>query len=405
MALGINYPVGPRLVFREGALDSIGELVKEYGGHSVLLVSDGGLIRAGHADRAAESLKRAKVDVHVFGKVRENPTTRDVAECVAEARLHEIDFIVGLGGGSSLDTAKGANFILTNGGTIADYRGFNKASRALLPFVAIPTTAGTGSECQCFALIADEFTHQKMACGDEQAYARVALLDPLLTLSLPWRVTANAGIDTVTHALESYVTSARTTVSQSFSRETWSLAESNLSTVLDEPTNIGARGRMLLASAYGGTAIAQSMLGAAHSAANPLTARFNLVHGQAVGIMLPHVIRFNCRDPQVLASYIELAVTTGLARRSDDPEQSLWALLTRIAELLDSARIPDGLRDCGVSRGRIPEMAAEAMREWTAGFNPVRLAVNDFSELYAAACESRRELFDLQPLVSRPVNT
>jgi alcohol dehydrogenase len=386
-----NYHPRTRLIFGEGVLDSLGELVKEFGGKHVLLVTDGGVAKAGHAARAEQTLAKAGIGVLLFDKVRENPSTRQVAECVAFARTQNIDFIVGLGGGSSMDTAKGTNFILTNGGKMSDYWGVNKARKPMLPLIAIPTTAGTGSECQSYALIADEDTHQKMACGDDKAYACAALLDPVLTLSQPPRVTANTGIDTVTHALESHVTSKRTPISQLFSRESWKLAESSLDTVISEPQNLHARGQMLLASAYGGTAIAQSMLGAVHSAANPLTAHFNIVHGQAVGIMLPHVIRFNSRDPQAMAHYVDLAATAGLARRGDDPEQSLSTILARIVALLAAAEIPDSLKDCGVPRDKLSSLAEEASRQWTATFNPAKISAADFKALYEAAWESRRQ--------------
>jgi alcohol dehydrogenase len=176
-----------------------------------------------------------------------------------------------------------------------------------------------------------------------------------------------------------------------FSRESWKLAESSLDTVISEPQNLHARGQMLLASAYGGTAIAQSMLGAVHSAANPLTAHFNIVHGQAVGIMLPHVIRFNSRDPQAMAHYVDLAATAGLARRGDDPEQSLSTILARIVALLAAAEIPDSLKDCGVPRDKLSSLAEEASRQWTATFNPAKISAADFKALYEAAWESRRQ--------------
>ena len=381
-----------RLIYGEGVIDSLGELVHEYGGRCALVVTDAGIARAGHAERAAQSILKSGLHAHVYDRVRENPTTQHVAECVAAAREHDIDFIVGLGGGSSMDTAKGSNFILTNGGRMADYWGVNKATRAMLPLIAVPTTAGTGSECQSFALIADETTHQKMACGDDKAYAKVALLDPLLTLSQPPRVTANTGIDTVTHAFESHVTSARTAISQLFSRESWKLANDSLETVLKDPNDRAARGRMLLASAYGGAAIAQSMLGAVHSAANPLTAHYNIVHGQAVGIMLPHVIRFNSRDSGVMREYLDLASSAGLAghNHGDGPPRMLDALLLRINGLLGAAEIPDSLSELGVKRETLPQLADEAARQWTAGFNPVRIAAADFLALYESAWQSRR---------------
>ena len=382
-----------RLIFGVGVIDQLGGLVKDHGGRRAMVVTDSGILKAGHAARAEQSISKAGLQAFVFDRVRENPNTQHVADCVAAAREHDIDFIVGLGGGSSMDTAKGANFILSNGGKMADYWGLNKATKPMLPLIAVPTTAGTGSECQAYALIADEVTHQKMACGDDKAYAKVALLDPSLTLSQPARVTANTGVDTITHALESHVTSVRSPISQLFSREAWNLAEASLAIVLRDPTDVAARGRMLLASAYGGTAIAHSMLGAVHSAANPLTAHFNIVHGQAVGIMLPHVIRFNSLDPQARSEYNDLASSAGLARRSDDTEQMLDALLARINELLAIAEIPDSLKDLGVKQEMLPKLAEEASLQWTANFNPLKINADDFRELYQSAYLSRRDTF------------
>ncbi|HTH48335.1 MAG TPA: iron-containing alcohol dehydrogenase, partial [Candidatus Limnocylindria bacterium] len=191
-----------RLVFGNGTLDRLGELARETGGSRVLLVTDRGIVAAGHAERARLSLSRAGLEVTLFAEVRENPSTADVAGCLAIAQAARVDLIVGLGGGSSMDTAKGTNLLLTNGGQMQDYWGVGKATRPLLPLIAIPTTAGTGSECQSAALIADETTHQKMACLDPKAAARIAVLDPELTVSQPPRVTAMTGVDALAHAVE-----------------------------------------------------------------------------------------------------------------------------------------------------------------------------------------------------------
>jgi alcohol dehydrogenase len=386
---GFDFHPRTRLIFRENGLAMLADLTREYGGTRVLLVTDKGIVAAGHADTAQRLLSKAGLQVFTFDQAHENPTTGDVAACVEFSRQHDVNFIVGLGGGSSMDTAKGTNFILTNGGKMADYWGVNKATKPMLPMIAVPTTAGTGSECQSFALIADEHTHQKMACGDDKAYARVALLDPALTLSQPPRVTSNTGIDALTHALESHVTAARSPLSQLYSRESWKLAEASLETVMTEPRDLAARGKMLLASAYGGMAIALSMLGAAHSAANPLTARFKVVHGQAVGLMLPHVVRFNAGDPDTLLQYADLAATAGLSRAGDEPKRVLEALISRINALLAAAQIPASLEECGVQKKDIEALAKEAAGQWTAKFNPRAAAEADFRALYLAACEPR----------------
>src|SRR5204863_1384379 len=170
-----------------------------------LLVTNPGLEAAGHPQRALASLRDAKLDVFLFDGVEENPTTRHVEACLSFAQAQQIDLIVAVGGGSSMDCAKGTNFLLTNGGSMADYKGFGKATKPMLPSITVPTTAGTGSEAQSFALIADESTHMKMACGDRKAAFRIAILDPEVTVSQPLKVTAVTGIDALAHAVESYV--------------------------------------------------------------------------------------------------------------------------------------------------------------------------------------------------------
>lgn len=378
-----------RLIYGEGSVDCLGERVKEYGGTRALLVTDAGLAAAGHAPRAEAILRKAGLQAFIFDGVQENPTTRHVANCVDVAKKHDIDFIVGLGGGSSMDTAKGANFILSNGGKMADYWGVNKATKPMLPLIAVPTTAGTGSECQGFALIADDVTHQKMACGDEKAYAKAALLDPALTLSLPERVTANTGIDAVTHAMEAFVTAVRTPVSQLYAREAWRLLQGSLESVLREPRNIAARGEMLLGSAFAGLAIAESMLGAAHSCANPLTAHYNVIHGQAVGLMLPHVMRFNAQDAGARANYAQLAIAADLVAPNTPATDACAALLKRVEGLLNAAKIPRSLKECGVATEKIPQLSEDAAKQWTAQFNPRKVVASDFQALYGAALMER----------------
>ena len=163
-----------RLVFGEGCVAQVGEQARELGATKALLVTDLGIVAAGHSGRVQDLLEVAGIEVTVFDRSKENPTTACVDECAALAREAGIDFIIGLGGGSSMDTAKGANFILTNGGAMKDYWGVGKASQPMLPSIMIPTTAGTGSECQSFALISDDATHAKMACGDPKAMAKLA---------------------------------------------------------------------------------------------------------------------------------------------------------------------------------------------------------------------------------------
>jgi alcohol dehydrogenase len=379
-----------RLIFGVDSLERIGELGRELGFKNVLLVTDPGIVRAGHSERAAKILRAAGLTVSVFDNVEENPTTKCVTECVEAARTAGIDGFVALGGGSAMDTAKGCNFILTNGGRMQDYWGIGKATKPMLPLMAIPTTAGTGSECQSFALIADEKTHEKMACGDAKAAARIAVLDPKLTLSQPRRVTACTGIDAIAHVVETAVTKKRNAFSLMCAHEGFKLAVPNLPRIFADPNDLEARGRMQLGAAFAGMAIENSMLGAAHAAANPLTAHFGVVHGQAVGMMLPHVVRFNGKDPAALKAYAELASAPEIACVSDGLDEALEALVHWLEVLLNLAEMPRSLADCDVDRAMIPIMAQEAAKQWTATFNPRPVTAADFADLYEAAFQTRR---------------
>ncbi len=272
-------------------------------------MADKGIVAAGHFESGRASLVAAGLHVASFHEFSENPTATQVDAGVAFCRDVQPDLLVGLGGGSSMDCAKGINFVYSCGGRIHDYWGIGKATGDLLPMIAVPTTSGTGSETQSFALISDSETHMKMACGDPRAACRIALLDPQLTVTQPPRVTALTGIDAISHAVETYVTRRRTPFSIAFSRQAFGMLIRSFKRVLEQPTDLNARGDMQLGACLAGMAIEASMLGAAHALANPLTAVYNVVHGQAVGVMLPHVIRFNgATHPEWYAELLAISI-------------------------------------------------------------------------------------------------
>ena len=282
-----------RIVFGRGTFDRLGQLARGLGFRRTLLVADPGILDAGYVGEATRLLESAEIDALLFHDFGQNPDGVMVEAGRRFAEPLRVDSIVGLGGGSSIDCAKGINFLLTNGGTIADYRGYGKATTPLLPMIAVPTTAGTGSEAQSYAVISDAATHMKMACGDPSAAARIALLDPELTFTAPQHVTAMAGFDAIAHAVETAVTMRRTAMSDTFSHRAWQLLNEAFERVLEHPADADARAAMQLGAHYAGVAIEQSMLGAAHACANPLTARYNLTHGLALAMLLPHVVRWN----------------------------------------------------------------------------------------------------------------
>lgn len=372
-----------RIVFGPGKIDSLGELASELGARRVLVVSDPGVVAAGHTERGMAALRGAGIEVHLFDGVHENPTTDDVAAGVKAARRYDPELLVGLGGGSSMDCCKGINFLYTNGGEMKDYWGVGKALRPMLPMIAVPTTAGTGSETQSFALISDARTHVKMACGDKKAACRIALLDPELTVTQPPRVTALTGIDALSHALETLVTTRRNPVSLAFSREAWRLLSGHFARVLENPYDLEARGSMLLGASFAGLAIECSMLGAAHALANPLTARFDIPHGQAVGVMLPHVIRFNAAA--VAPQYDELWSWTHNGCPHPRSAHGAEALADFVHQMLARAGLATTLRGLGVDPLALPQLAAQAAKQWTATFNPRPVQEQNLLELYQQA--------------------
>ncbi|HTU18884.1 MAG TPA: iron-containing alcohol dehydrogenase [Gemmataceae bacterium] len=376
-----DYHPLTRVVYGPGTLARLGELARELGAHRPLLVTDPGLEAAGHPQRALAALHDADLEPVVFDGVEENPTSRIVEIGVELARRAGIDFILAVGGGSSMDAAKGINFLLTNGGQMSDYMGFGKAAKPMLPSLGVPTTAGTGSEAQSFALIADEKTHLKMACGDRKAAFRAAILDPEVTVSQPRGVTAVTGIDALSHALESYVCTRRNPLSQAFAREAWRALEQNFDRVLRNPNDLEARGTMQLGANFAGAAIEASMLGACHACANPLTAHYGLTHGIAIGILLPHVIRFN--NAAVSGLYADLAHDVGLI--NGDTMAAAEVLAQRIAGFLRTAELPGRLADCGISRGILPLLAEEAAQQWTGRYNPRPVGETELLQLYEAA--------------------
>ena len=233
---------GVRVLFGEGRLGELGEAVRSLGGERTLLVTDPGVRRAGHAAAAEAALRDAGLAVTVFAAVNENPTSDVVAAAAAFAAAVAggVDLIVAVGGGSALDTAKGINFLLTNGGRMEDYQGHGRAGRPMLPSIGVPTTAGTGSEAQSYALISDFVSHCKMACGDEKARFRTVILDPALTATVPARVVATAGLDAVSHAVESYVTTRGNPLSRLLAGEAWRLLAAHLEMVLAVVRGAGA---------------------------------------------------------------------------------------------------------------------------------------------------------------------
>jgi alcohol dehydrogenase len=354
-----------RVLFGSGEFARLGEVARELGGARCLLVADPGLLATDHVKEAIRTLKARRMEVFAFHDFSANPTTAMIDAGRAFAAPERIDVIVSVGGGSSMDCAKGINFLLSNGGHMRDYWGYGKASKPMLPMIAVPTTAGTGSEAQSFCIVSDPKTGTRMACGDAKATFRAAVLDPKLTLSQPKAVAAATGYDALAHALETLVTTRHTALSECFSRSAWRLINSGFGRMLEDPEDLDARGAMLLGAHFGGLAVENSMLGAAHACASPLTAQFGVPHGVAIALVLRHVVRWN--RPVAGERYDELGV------------KGLEGRLCRIAE---AAGLPLTLRESGIGEEALPRLAEDAAAQWTGKFNPRPLDAAGALEIY-----------------------
>lgn len=362
---------GPRLIVGPGSLDSLPDVLLTLSARRVLVVSDPGIAAAGWTERVRRLLEQEGLEVTVFADVGTNPGDPELAQGAALAAGSPPQVIVALGGGSCLDAAKGIALAIAGGGRVADYRGYGRARGNLLPLVAVPTTAGTGSDAQSYAVLVDGESGAKFACGDPQLMFHTVILDPETTASAPPGTAAAATLDALTHAVESVVSKRANPFSRVAAREAYERLAAGASATIDGSADVGVRSSMQIGAFLAGRAIELSMLGAAHACANPLTRLFKLTHGVAVGVMMPHVLRLN--GPVVEDEYriLDPAGSAGLAARFDD-----WLRL---------AGLPARLRDHGVPQDRLDELATDAATQWTGTFNPVPLDVDGFEALYRRA--------------------
>lgn len=354
-----------RVLFGAGEFTRLGEVAREMGGTRCLLVADPGMLEAGYVKEATRTLKARRMEVFGFHDFTSDPTTAMVEAGAAAAAAERPDLIVSVGGGSSMDCAKGINFVLSNGGRMRDYWGYGKAAKPMLPMIAVPTTAGTGSEAQSYCIVIDAETHTRMACGDAKSTFRAAILDPRLTVTQPRALAAATGYDALSHALETLVTTRHNALSECFSRSAWRLISRNFERAVNDPDDLEARGGMLLGAHFGGLAVENSMLGAAHACASPLTAQFGVTHGVAIALMLRHTVRWN-----------------RAASRSCYEELGAPHLEERLLELAEAAGLPVTLREVGVAEEALPRLAEEAAVQWPGKFNPRPLDAAGALEMY-----------------------
>ncbi len=345
-----------RVLFGPGEFARLGEVAREHNATRCLLLADQAMLDAGYAQEAVRSLKARRMEVFAFHDFRPQPTVAMVEAACEYAAPHGINLIAGLGGGSALDFTKAVNIVLSNGGSLRDYRGYGNVPKPLLPMLAVPTSAGTGSEMQTTTSITD--TDGKLICGDAKIFFRTAILDAKLTLTQSRALTAASGYDAIAHAVETLASSRRTSISECFSREAWRLLDTNFGRVLDEPADLDARAAMLLGSHFAGLAVEYAALGPAHACAQPLMDNFKLPHGVAIALVLRRAMEW-------------------LGEPADR--------LRRLGYLAELAELPSCLRDASIPEHALPRLAEEAAAQWTGRFSTRPFDAQAAFEIYRAA--------------------
>lgn len=377
-----SYHIPTQIEFGNGAIARLPEFVKALGGSRVLVVGDPGVQRAGLIDRVQAILTGASIFNAVFADVESDPATRSVDEGTVHGKANGCDLVVGIGGGSALDTAKAIGLMLVNDGNIKDYVGIGKVPRAGAPVIAVPTTAGTGSELTIWSVLSDKVAKAKISVGSVLNCPAIALLDPELTLSLPPQITAATGMDALTHALESYVNTATQPISEAMSDQAMTLIARSLRKAVADGSDVEARGDMLLASTIAAMAFNSTRLGLVHAFAMPLGAKFGIPHGLVNAIMLPEVMRFNhLANPRKFARIAEIfgEKTAGLS-----VEEAAALSVSAIEKLKLDVGITAKLSNFGVTEGRFDEIVDEAMLSGNVPVNPRQPTHDDMKALLRA---------------------
>jgi len=360
-----SFACPTKMEFGAGCLDKLPELIQKLGASKPMLVTDPGVKQAGLLEKV-EAVVNGKFPYSVFDRVSSDPSTDIIGEIYEQAKADNTDCLVAIGGGSSIDAAKGASCLLTNGGTLRQYGGVDKVPHKGLPLIAIPTTAGTGSEFTIFAVLSDLKDQIKFTISSYNIAPDIALCDPEMTATMPPKVTAATGMDALTHAVESYTSRIATPVTDILCLEAIRLLYRYLPVAVNNGSDMEARSNVMLAAALAGIVMNDAYLGLCHAIASPLGAHFHVPHGMANAVMLPYVMEYNyMASPEKFATMAEvmgLPVGNGLY---EDAKLAIEA----VKNVVDMCHIPTTLREVGAKEEVLEQVAKDALLSIQLRFN------------------------------------
>lgn len=369
-----------------GCRSVIADEVRKRGFSKALLVTDKDLIRFGVAEKIEEVLRNAGIPYEIFSDLKANPTITNVKDGVAAFKAAGADFIIALGGGSSIDTAKAVGIVVNNP-EFADVRsleGTAETKHRAVPTFAIPTTAGTAAEVTINYVITDEEARKKMVCVDPNDIPMCAIIDCELMYSMPKGLTAATGMDALTHAIESYITPGAWTMSDMFEMKAIELIARHLKNAVDNGTDTAAREGMAEAQYIAGMGFSNVGLGIVHSMAHPLGAFYDTQHGVANALLLPYVMEYNAESP-ARPKYLDIARAMGVDTTGMSVDEGVAAAIGAVRALSLSIGIPQRLHEIGVKREDIPALAVAAFNDVCTGGNPRPTSVEDIAALYETA--------------------
>lgn len=350
-----------KVIFGLGSAKTVGEESRRLGGKTALIVTDPGVVRADLTGPVLTSLKASGISYSIFDQVEPEPPARLVDQATRQYREDRCDFIVGIGGGSSLDVAKGVSVAATNKGDILALCGIDQVKKKGVPKILLPTTSGTGSEVTRVLVITDEKENMKKVVFSTHVLADVAIVDPLLSLSLPPKVTAESGVDALVHAIETYVSMNATPFSDILAEKAIRLITRYLPQAWAKGSNLDARYFMSLAATTAGMAFASGGLGAVHALAYPLGTEYHMSHGRSNAVMLPHVMAFNLPGSPV--KYTAIAALMGQDTEDLTDTEAACLAVDAVIDLLESIQIPFHLKDYGISKEDLEKLVAGGMQQ------------------------------------------
>ncbi|MBX0330402.1 iron-containing alcohol dehydrogenase [Oscillochloris sp. ZM17-4] len=363
-----EFAIGTRVLYKVGLAAELGPVIEELGAQRAFIVTDKGVVGAGLLDPVVAGLRESVEIVGIFDSVPANSSVAKVMEGAAAASAAGADLIVAVGGGSPLDTAKGIRIVLTNGGHLLDYQGYNVIPDQLTPMIAIPTTGGTGSEVTPFAVIRDEDQDLKLSFASRYLVPDIAVLDPLLTRSLPPMLTAATGMDALSHAIETFVSTENSPFSDGLALTAIDLIANHLRDAVQTGSDIEARGEMLIAACMAGMACANSYFGVIHALSHALGGKCHVHHGTANALFMPAGMRFN--SVVVPHRYVRIARAMGVNAGGRSDSEVIADGISAVATLAIDCGLPTRLRDVGVSEDVLPELAATALVDGAIFHNP-----------------------------------